>query len=116
MRVYLKKMRIRLKTKGICIVCRKKKVKKGYVFCEVCLVKRRKNKHYNPAPQFIKDCLRKQKRRCAICRKKKKLILDHCHKKNKKRGLLCNNCNVGLGMFKDSVKALKKATTYLSTK
>jgi hypothetical protein len=39
--------------------------------------------------------------------------VDHCHVTNKVRGLLCNECNKGLGAFKDSVVYLQKAIQYL---
>jgi hypothetical protein len=32
------------------------------------------------------------------------------------RGILCNNCNVGLGLFKDDPSLLYKAITYLKEK
>lgn len=55
---------------------------------------------------------------CAICGKhhsefKLRLYIDHCHTTNKIRGLLCQQCNVGLGAFKDSVLNLKQAIYYL---
>ena len=68
----------------------------------------------------------KQDNKCAICNKEetaidsrtglvKYLSVDHCHKTGKIRGLLCVNCNQGLGKFKDCHKLLEKATTYLVT-
>lgn len=50
---------------------------------------------------------------CAICGKKRKLDLDHCHKHNRFRGMLCRACNQGLGMFQDSSALLQKAINYL---
>lgn len=67
----------------------------------------------------------RQKGLCAICKqpskdmmkgKVKALAVDHDHKTGKIRGLLCKNCNVGLGSFADSVKNLKEAITYLAYK
>lgn len=58
-----------------------------------------------------------QKGVCLICslpQLTKRLHIDHCHKKNKVRGLLCENCNRGLGMFKDSPEILKLAIEYLN--
>lgn len=40
---------------------------------------------------------KKQKGRCALCKRKAKLDIDHCHKTNRVRGLLCRRCNVCLG-------------------
>ncbi len=56
---------------------------------------------------------------CQICGKHKceskfkNLDVDHCHKLGKVRGLLCQNCNIGLGHFRDDVKTLQKAIIYL---
>lgn len=52
--------------------------------------------------------------RCEICNLKiKSLCLDHCHKTGQLRGFLCNNCNTGLGSFKDSPELMIKAIKYL---
>lgn len=52
---------------------------------------------------------------CAICGcMPKTLCIDHCHKSGNVRGLLCHNCNRGLGMFKDSETFLRLALEYLS--
>jgi hypothetical protein len=65
----------------------------------------------------------KQNGLCAICGKKEtrtsrnniicNLAVDHCHITNIIRGLLCHNCNVGLGHFKDRIDLLEKAIVYL---
>ena len=39
--------------------------------------------------------------------------VDHCHKTGKVRGLLCNNSNRALGLFKDEVNTLKSAISWL---
>lgn len=54
-----------------------------------------------------------QSGRCAICRREKKLHVDHCHKSQKIRGLLCGSCNRGLGLFGDSPEILLSAERYL---
>lgn len=54
-----------------------------------------------------------QDRRCAICKHSKPLEIDHCHATGKVRGLLCHDCNIGLGMFKDNIKGLREAANYL---
>src|SRR5258705_13408476 len=43
----------------------------------------------------------KQNKQCTICKKETKLYIDHCHATNRVRGLLCNLCNSGLGMFRE---------------
>lgn len=40
-------------------------------------------------------------------------VIDHDHKTGKVRGLLCNTCNVSLGMLKDDPDIAMKAALYL---
>jgi hypothetical protein len=59
--------------------------------------------------------------RCAICflhqsELKKAFAVDHDHSTNEIRGLLCQNCNVGIGNLKDSVTLLENALSYLNQK
>lgn len=51
---------------------------------------------------------------CWICGTGGKLHVDHDHDTGKVRGLLCPDCNVGLGYFKDSPVALRRAAAYLN--
>lgn len=63
--------------------------------------------------------LEKQDYKCAICgfsdmsNKNYFPLVDHCHTTNKVRGLLCMNCNMGIGKLKDDVNILKSAIEYL---
>lgn len=50
---------------------------------------------------------------CALCSRRKKLVVDHCHSTGKVRGLLCDQCNTGMGMLGDTEESLRRATTYL---
>lgn len=56
---------------------------------------------------------------CAICQKTlsldvgKSIHIDHCHVAGNVRGLLCSNCNTGLGLFRDSINNLRNAIQYL---
>jgi hypothetical protein len=61
----------------------------------------------------FQDLVVKQKGLCKICGEKKPLSIDHDHDSDTIRGLLCNNCNTGLGMFGDSIRVLKNAIAYL---
>jgi hypothetical protein len=59
----------------------------------------------------------KQAGRCAICAgppvHNKRLTVDHSHSNGTVRGLLCSECNSGLGFFKDSIIILERALKYL---
>jgi Recombination endonuclease VII len=44
------------------------------------------------------------------------IICDHDHTTGHIRGLLCHNCNVGLGLFKENVTLLKEAAAYLAAR
>lgn len=62
---------------------------------------------------------KEQEGKCAICEtsdqtgKWQRFGVDHCHVTGKIRGLLCNECNRGIGLLRDSVDILTKAINYL---
>ena len=57
--------------------------------------------------------------KCAICKGEQKnkrtnyFDVDHNHKTGKVRGLLCTNCNQGIGKFQDNKELLLHAYNYL---
>ena len=79
-------------------------------------------KKYNITLLEYHELMDAQEGRCAICGKSaneeryRRLHIDHCHKENVVRGLLCISCNNGIGRFKDSPELLLAAADYLQTK
>ena len=80
---------------------------------------------YGISLEEYEDILNSQNRGCAICDKKedtflpiqghsKNLAVDHDKKTNKIRGILCENCNRGIGLLDHNVDLLKKAIDYLN--
>lgn len=63
---------------------------------------------------FALELISKEFVNCGICdRKISDFHIDHCHKTNTYRGLLCQFCNTGLGLFRDNTIYLEKAIEYL---
>lgn len=65
------------------------------------------------------EVLKYQGGKCAICKRsvrefKNQLAVDHCHTTGLLRGLLCWGCNKALGVFRDDLKRLKEAVSYLT--
>lgn len=77
---------------------------------------------YGITPDQYDAIYYKQGGGCAICGRPapregnrwERLHVDHDHNSGRVRGLLCMNCNQGLGNFKDSAELLKSAVEYLA--
>jgi hypothetical protein len=51
---------------------------------------------------------------CDICGTSQgRLCIDHCHRTGRVRGLLCDNCNKGVGFFADDPGVIQAARGYL---
>ena len=75
---------------------------------------------YGLCKEDFESMLEGQENKCAICEfefhdesKSTRPHIDHCHDSGSVRGLLCNNCNAGLGQFKDDPGLLSSAIEYL---
>lgn len=58
----------------------------------------------------------RQHNKCLGCQAdfgQKRPVVDHCHESNRWRGLLCDRCNILLGMVKDSKDKLRRLMAYL---
>lgn len=77
-------------------------------------------RRYKFTLEDYKSLAEKQNGCCKICGTKKPSVrekyfhVDHCHSTGKIRGLLCSDCNMGLGKFKDKPELLISAARYLT--
>jgi len=77
-------------------------------------------KHYGITIEDYDRMSEEQNHVCYICGGKQEradnamLCVDHDHETGKARGLLCHNCNHGIGLFKDDPVILNKAIEYLA--
>lgn len=78
-----------------------------------------RRKRYGITEEAYGVLVQVQKNLCAICNRppevggKKSLDVDHDHSTGRVRGLLCTNCNTGIGLFKDNPALLLAAISYL---
>lgn len=73
---------------------------------------------YNSTSEQYEAILTKQGGVCGICHEPKpyRLSVDHDHVTGTVRGLLCRDCNLGIGFLNDSIATLQAAITYLTDK
>jgi hypothetical protein len=78
-------------------------------------------KRYGMTVEKYDEILKLQNGVCAICKTScshgvsfgKRLSIDHDHTTKFVRGLLCQKCNRGLGLFNDDIEKLKSAIRYI---
>lgn len=51
--------------------------------------------------------------RCAVCKMGQAVQVDHDHETGSIRGVVCLNCNAGMGHFRDDPALLASAAAYL---
>jgi hypothetical protein len=76
---------------------------------------------YGFTPEEYDEMFAAQEGKCAICKRvpsgngvdRHNLVVDHDHDTGKVRSLLCDFCNRGLGIFRDSPDDLIAAAAYL---
>lgn len=74
---------------------------------------------FDLTPEEFNEKLASQDYKCAICYTTEpkgpanQWCVDHNHDTGQVRGLLCDNCNRGLGHFKENSEALIRAIKYL---
>lgn len=87
-------------------------------YCYSCMAEYRRtwlrNKFYGITDAEYNKAVDAHGGKCAMCGRYEELVIDHCHKTGKFRGLICRLCNGLLGRFKDSTQQLQNAIDYLN--
>jgi len=73
---------------------------------------------YGMSPEEYEELLEEQLNCCACCgssnpKRKSGFVIDHDHNTGLVRGLLCHNCNIGIGQLGDSISGVTNALNYL---
>lgn len=114
----------------------KKRKNPHFNYCKACKAAYNKSRNWADAPikksyRLMKEygitleqynqMFQEQKGCCAICgihqqELGRTLAVDHSHTSSTVRGLLCDKCNLGLGLFRDNPSLLLSAVSYLLPK
>ena len=74
-------------------------------------------KRYKISRAYLDRMIKDQSNKCALCFQVFKdglFVVDHCHESGNVRGLLCRNCNDGLGKLGDNFSGIARALFYLT--
>jgi hypothetical protein len=92
--------------------------------CHKHHIRARKLKVHGLTISDVTRMIADQEGRCAICKMEARkqnhlstrvhdLCVDHDHKTGAVRGMLCDSCNRGIGLFGDDISLLEAALAYL---
>lgn len=76
-------------------------------------------KQYGITVDDYEAMFKRQGGQCAICldakiwKRRRTLVVDHCHATGKVRGLLCNQCNTAIGHLSDCKETAMRLFQYL---
>lgn len=100
----------------ICVEAQRARARAYYANYRERVAEKRLIKAYGMDAAAYGRMLAEQSGVCLICGDApdgKPLFVDHCHATGAVRGLLCTQCNTGLGMFGDDPSRLLAAAAYL---
>lgn len=111
------------KMRNYCIPCTNKLERLRYQKSDKSYQRERVMKrNYNGfSSEQYNALLKAQDNACAICKrpetyihhnKIQSLSIDHCHKTNKVRALLCSKCNAALGLMEENPEAIQALLDY----
>lgn len=77
---------------------------------------RRYPSRYGISRGEFSDLVDAQHSRCPVCQEPLtgRIVVDHCHRTKKVRGILHQRCNVALGLLGDNPDTLLRGAQYLS--
>lgn len=85
--------------------------------CKICRRDYDWQYRYGLSPEQYYELYKAQDGKCKICGKElpdgEYLHVDHNKETGEVRGLLCKDCNIGLGSFKDNPESLINAAKYI---
>jgi hypothetical protein len=99
-----------------CLVCHNKISTRNRIKVDGSTRNYHLKRRYGLTEDDVKQLIAQQGGVCAVCRIENPEHVDHCHRTGKVRGVLCFNCNGGLGQFKDDIDRLINAIAYLEEK
>ena len=81
-------------------------------------IRSKRKRVFNFPPELFDARFEEQGKVCAICGSDKaggrgEFHADHNHVTMQPRGVLCHNCNIALGNFKDNIETMLAAIEYL---
>lgn len=76
---------------------------------------RKKATLYNISVEDLQKLYDDANGKCEICGNEPNrwLVVDHCHNSTKVRGIICEQCNQALGLFKDNPEVMRAAALYI---
>ena len=107
--------------KGRCQSCHRKEWLKTHKTWRLAFYRKRHLRtKYQLTIQDYEELWNQQEGKCVICnslftktRGPKFANIDHDHRTGKIRGILCHNCNTGLGKFNERIDVLTQAIYYI---
>lgn len=101
-----------------CIECQRVKDKKNYQLRAGVVVATNRIRRYGVTPQKLVEMFKEQNFKCLCCGDglpsiSKHIHIDHDHKTNEVRGVVCRDCNLMLAYGRDDPARLRAAADYL---